>query len=149
MSYNDQIMQDGILAILPYFPGGNGPCTFDRVYVGGLILEAPPVPNWKFDEITNITIRNNILARSKNVAQKFITFVANSPYKNVQWDWYLNWEIVLDFIYFDMFHYNVRPLTDGVIDYYARAMIDFNSLKPGRSFLTSPCKQITDHRVEN
>lgn len=142
MSYNDKVNWTGVQALLPYFPGGNGPCTFYRVFVAGLALGSEPGDTWM--EIQNSTKRSNLLARSKNVAQQFANLVANSQYKNVQWDWYIAYELCLDYLNYDI--YNEwdglgRPITAAFTDYYAQSMIDFESVKPGRSFLASPSKQ--------
>ena len=143
MSYNDQIDWTGVQRVLPYFPGGGGPCTFDHVYVANLALGSPPNDQWM--EIVNDTKRGNLLARSKNVAQQFANLVANSTYKNVVWDWYIAYELCLDYLNYHIYNEwdgKGRPITKAFADYYARSMIDFNSVKAGRSFIASPSIEI-------
>lgn len=148
MSYNDKIDWTGVQRVLPYFPGGGGPCTFDHVYVANLALGSPPNDQWM--EIVNDTKRGNLLARSKNVAQQFANLVANSTYKNVVWDWYIAYELCLDYLNYDIYNEwdgKGRPITKAFADYYARSMIDFNSVKAGRSFIASPSIEIQSSPV--
>uniref|UniRef100_A0A914EGD9 Uncharacterized protein n=1 Tax=Acrobeloides nanus TaxID=290746 RepID=A0A914EGD9_9BILA len=134
---NDVLLTDWLLPLLPYFPGGNGPCNFDRVFVGSFQRNDVPAgmpQDWDpyYDGMLSTKYRGNMLARQKAIAQQFNNMVANSTNPNVQWDWYINQENSLDYSLSD------PNVTNGELQFIVQQIIDFNSIRKDRVFLWSP-----------
>lgn len=129
---NDQLCWSELEPLLPYFPGGNGPCTFDNVYIGTLGL--PSTPTMNMDAMVNTSYRENMRLRAKTVAKQF-TGNATKAAPNVKWDWYITHEYSFEFAFYD------SRITDGYADYISKSMIDMQALLPGREFLWSPGKR--------
>ncbi|KAH7712528.1 hypothetical protein AAVH_20129 [Aphelenchoides avenae] len=130
---NDALCWDKLKPLIPYFPGGNGPCTFDNVYVGQLhINEANPPGQYVYiDAMANTTFVDNLVQRSVRVAQHFKGNVSLvNP--NVKWDWYLSQEHFFEFTVYN------QGLNDGWVRYISKLMIGLNGVLPNRQFLWSP-----------
>ncbi|MGH3385549.1 MAG: hypothetical protein ACRDO1_13295 [Nocardioidaceae bacterium] len=95
---DDQLLTPLIDALLPYFPGGTGPCQLDNVFVGTIDL-APYRANPYSDGIKDENYRWNNILRSRTLADEFKAHVAASGNPGVVYHWYVTYEAMLN--YFD------------------------------------------------
>ncbi|KAI1700212.1 lectin c-type domain-containing protein [Ditylenchus destructor] len=131
-STNDVLLWNWVEPLLKFFPGGNGPCNFNRVYVGTLVMGTPP-GFWHayIDGISNSSFRENMRLRQLDIAKRFMANVAQSANPSVTWDWYISQEIGLEYVWYD-------GVADGYTEYISKQMIDLNALRPNRQFMWSP-----------
>jgi hypothetical protein len=134
---NDTLMTDRINALLPYFPGGDGPCHFDKVFVGTLDLQGAVPPGapagWSTyrEGIKTPDFRLNLLGRQKAVALAFQQYVEHSTKSKVAYHWYVTQEAFLD--------YFVDPkVRDGYLAYMTQHIIDLSEVRHPAAFVWSP-----------
>jgi hypothetical protein len=100
-SAHDELDEAQLTVLLPYFPGGSGPCNFTRVYVGTVdlsqqILATPGIVHPYHDEVLDPAAVTAVVDRGAAVAAAFSAYVAASG-EHVTWDWYLTQEGFLDY----------------------------------------------------
>ena len=140
---NDTLLWHLLEPILPYFPGGDGLCQFDRVFIGTFALAQNQGPDgeWVLELLVYPDFRANYLARQKAVAQEFADKVQQSAYPNVKWEWYVTPEMCLDYVNFDYYGSATDPkYTESWTEYVSKHIADLNSIRSGRHFFWSPSR---------
>ncbi|SAL10527.1 hypothetical protein AWB70_00189 [Caballeronia cordobensis] len=143
---NDVLLTDRLNALLPYFPGGNGPCNFDNVFVGTIDLNgAKPAgagDSWITyrEGIKDPNFRTNMLQRSLKVAQAFQDYVSKSNNPKVLYHWYVSQESLLDL-------FTDPAVEQGYEAFMIEHIKDLSSVAPNRAFVWSPGFQVLPYNV--
>ncbi|WP_143746512.1 hypothetical protein [Caballeronia catudaia] len=134
---NDVLLTDRIDALLPYFPGGNGLCNFDNVFVGTVDLNGakPAGTDDKWityrDGIKDPNFRTNMLQRSLKVAQAFQDYVSKSNNPKVVYHWYVTQEALLE-------AFADPAVEQGYEAFMIQHVEDLSTVAPNRAFIWSP-----------
>ncbi|KAE9546945.1 hypothetical protein FO519_009843, partial [Halicephalobus sp. NKZ332] len=129
---NDILAWSYLEAILPFFPGGNGACNFEKVYIGTFGVGNGPDCSMYIDCITRPDYRDSMRLRQKKVVQEFANRVSQSSNPNVQWDWYISQEYSFEFTVYN------NQTSNGYAEYISEQMIDFQNIRPDREYVWSP-----------
>ncbi|KAE9546019.1 hypothetical protein FO519_010769, partial [Halicephalobus sp. NKZ332] len=119
---NDILAWSYLEAILPFFPGGNGACNFEKVYLGTFAVGDGPDCSMYIDCITRPDYRDSMRLRQKKVVQEFANRVSQSSNPNVQWDWYISQEYAFEYTVYN------NQTTNGYAEYISKQMIDFQNI---------------------
>jgi hypothetical protein len=145
----DTLLTDRIDALLPYFPGGKGPCNFDNVFVGTVNLDGARPPgvdpsSWSAyrDGIKNASWRTNVLQRSSKVAQAFQNHVNKSANPNVVYHWYISQEALLEL-------FTDAAVEQGYEAFMIQHIKDLSSVAGNRAFIWSPGFQALPYNVSD
>jgi hypothetical protein len=127
---NDQLLGADIDALLPYFPGGNGPCQFDNVFVGTVDLQAA-APDPYRTGIQDPNRRWNVLLRSRTVADAFAAHVQSSANPSVIFHWYVTYEAMLNY-------FTDSSVEQGYLAFMLEYIHQLSAVAGGKAFLWSP-----------
>lgn len=133
----DVLLTSRLNELLPYFPGGNGTCQFDAVFVGTVDLQGVRPPGADASWITyregikDPNFRANLLVRSKAIAAAFDDHVRRSATPNVRYHWYISQEAFLDF-------FTDLSIKDAYESYLIQHIKDLSAIRQPSAFLWSP-----------